>query len=47
MKLSCLSKYHIQAFYDLSHLRYRNLVASPVEDGRIVVDVLNFVSKIL
>jgi hypothetical protein len=28
--------------YDLSHLRYRNLIASPVEDGRIVVDVLNF-----
>jgi hypothetical protein len=29
-------------FYDLSHLRYRNLVSSPVEDGSIVVDVLNF-----
>ncbi len=28
--------------YDLSHLRYRNLIASPVEDGSIVVDVLNF-----
>ncbi len=30
------------ALYDLSHLRYRNLVASPVEDGSIVVDILNF-----
>ncbi len=28
--------------YDLSHLRYRNLIASPVKDGSIVVDVLNF-----
>ncbi len=28
--------------YDLSHLRYRNLISSPVEDGSIVVDVLNF-----
>jgi hypothetical protein len=31
--------------YDLSHLRYRNLIASPVEDGSIFVDVLNFVAK--
>jgi hypothetical protein len=30
------------ALYDLSHLRYRNLIARPVKDWSIVVDVLNF-----
>ncbi len=33
------------ALYDLSHMCYRNLISSPVEDESIVVDVLNFVAK--
>ncbi len=48
--ISLLTLHIYPAFQNWAHsfyLRFRNLIASPVEDGSIVVDVLNFVAKIL